>query len=74
LDIADDVLQAVKERGRREGRSAGEVISDLAREALTGRHREREPGSGLHGFDPFPHRGGAISNALIDELREEELE
>jgi hypothetical protein len=37
LDIADDVLQAAKERARREGRSVGSVISDLARLALTSR-------------------------------------
>lgn len=74
LNIADDVLQAVKERGRREGRSAGEVLSELAREALTGRHRAEAPGTSLHGFEPFPHRGAAISNALIDELREEEFD
>src|SRR6266496_4788753 len=35
LDIADDVLQAAKERARREKRTAGEVISELARSALT---------------------------------------
>ncbi|HUP25435.1 MAG TPA: antitoxin, partial [Thermoanaerobaculia bacterium] len=37
LDIADDVLLAVKERARRERRSAGEVLSDLARQALQAR-------------------------------------
>ena len=31
LDIADDVLQAAKERARREKKTAGEVISELAR-------------------------------------------
>jgi len=36
LDIADDVLSAAKERARRENKSAGEVISELARAALTG--------------------------------------
>jgi hypothetical protein len=35
LDIADDVLLAVKERARREKRTAGAVLSDLARRALT---------------------------------------
>ena len=24
------------------------------------------------GFDPFPHRGGTVSNALIDQLRDQE--
>ena len=70
LNIADDVLYAVKERARREKRSAGEVLSDLARTALTTRTGAsaicEEPS--LYGFDPFPRRGLAVSNALIDEL------
>ena len=37
LDIDDDVLAAVKEIARREHLSAGEVISRLARLALTSR-------------------------------------
>jgi hypothetical protein len=76
LNVADDVLHAVKERARRERRSAGEVLSDLAREALTGGPRGSEiaDGAGRYGFDPFPRRGPAVSNALIDELREDERE
>lgn len=35
LSIDDDVLLAVKERARREKRTAGEILSDLARQALT---------------------------------------
>jgi hypothetical protein len=35
LDIDDDVLQAAKERARRDKRTTGEVISELARSALT---------------------------------------
>jgi hypothetical protein len=34
LSIDDDVLYAAKSLARREGRSLGEVISDLARHAL----------------------------------------
>jgi hypothetical protein len=34
LTIEDDVLFAAKSLARREGRSVGEVISDLARQAL----------------------------------------
>jgi len=82
LNLADDVLFAVKERARREKRSAGEVLSDLAREALTGRaraagrggaHEVAEPES-FYGFEPLPHRGPAVSNELIDRLREDEPE
>ena len=35
LDIASDVLHAAKERARRENKTTGEVISELARSALT---------------------------------------
>lgn len=80
LNISDDVLFAVKERARRERRTAGEVLSDLARQALTGGYdagRQRgadeiaEPES-FYGFEPLPHRGPAVSNELIDRLREDE--
>jgi len=74
LDIAEDVLLAVKERARRENRSAGELLSELAREALTHRHRTSEVGEpeSFYGFEPLPHRGGAVSNELIDKLLDEE--
>ncbi len=73
LNIADDVLMAVEDRARRERRTAGEVLSDLARDALTGQHRGQvsEPASFL-GFEPLPHRGAVVSNVLIDQLREGE--
>jgi hypothetical protein len=73
LTIDDDVLLAVKERARRESRTVGEVLSDLARRALTNPQADAtapiEPG--FHGFTPLPHRGGTVSNTLIDRLREE---
>ncbi len=73
LDLDEDVLLAVKERARRERRSAGDVLSELAREALTGQHRESEGlGTERHGFRTLPRRGAAVSNALIDRLREDE--
>ena len=36
LDIEDDVLAAAKELARRQGVSAGQVVSKLLRSALTG--------------------------------------
>ena len=77
LDIADDVLQAAKERARRENRTAGEVISDLARAALTapvpaaGAPKASEPRA-LYGIRPFARRGNLVTNDLIDKLREED--
>ena len=73
LDIDDDVLQAAKERAQRDRRTTGEVLSELARSALTappqGRSREPKP---IHGFRPFPKRGGIVTNELIDKLREDD--
>jgi hypothetical protein len=76
LNLDDDVLLAVKEVAQREGRSAGEVLSDLARQALTGRvpAQRTSRGEGRHGFRPLPARGRPVSNALIDRLREEDAE
>ncbi|MGH2771699.1 MAG: CopG family transcriptional regulator [Actinomycetota bacterium] len=73
LNVDDDVLFAAKERARREKRTTGEVLSELARQALTGRKGpEAAGGEGIFGFSPLPHRGPAVSNLLIDQLREED--
>jgi len=74
LDIDEDVLLAVKERARRERRSAGAVLSDLARQAMTQQPPSRRLARKRHGFEPLPRRGPAVSNALIDRLLEEEGE
>jgi hypothetical protein len=75
LDIADEVLLAAKERARRENRTAGEVISDLARRGLTGSFAApagvREP-KAVHGFRPLPSRGTVVTNELIDRLRDDD--
>ena len=73
LDIADDVLLAAKERARREHRTAGEVVSDLLRQALTAPATTalREPKS-VYGFKPFARNGGIVTNELIDQLRNED--
>lgn len=73
LNVDDDVLLAVQERARREGRPAGAVLSDLARQALTGQPRtDARTDTVLPGFHPLPRRGVTVSNALIDRLREDE--
>lgn len=73
LDIDDDVLRAAKERARREHKTAGQVVSELLRQALTapppatpGRVAEPAP---LYGFQPFAASGHVVTNAQIDDLR-----
>ncbi|MEO8754959.1 MAG: antitoxin [Casimicrobiaceae bacterium] len=75
LDIDIDVLQAAKDLARREGTTAGAVISSLARKGLAGPAITPAPGEArpLHGFRPFPRRGGVVTNALIDKLREDDV-
>jgi hypothetical protein len=73
VDLDDDVLLAVKDRARREKRTAGQVLSELARQALTGQHRaDVTDGPTRHGFRPLPHRGPAVSNTIINQIREDE--
>lgn len=84
LDIADDVLFAAKEIARREKKSLGQIISELARQAFAqpaGTHGARQPDPGapkvsdrlaIYGIHPQPPRGGIVTNELIDRLRDEE--
>lgn len=74
LDIADDVLHAAKERARREKKTTGEIISELARSALTApvETPQAQAPKALYGFRPFPKRGGIVNNELIDRLREDD--
>lgn len=76
LNIDDDLLIAVKEVAKRESRSAGAVISSLLRRSLArpekGTSTNQLDGPDVEfGFRPFPKRGGIVTNALIDRLREE---
>ncbi len=80
LDIANDVLQAAKERARRENKTMGDVISELARAALNAptssssatKFAAHEP-EAISGFRPFPKRGGIVTNELIDKLTEDDF-
>lgn len=74
LNIDDDILIAVRERAKREGKTAGRVLSELARRGLlldTHAGEIAESGS-FFGFEPLPRRGPTVSNELIDSLRDDE--
>lgn len=68
ISIDDDVLLAVEEKALRESRSVGAILSELARQALTNRDASLTgpADDALFGFEPLPHRGVTITNALID--------
>jgi hypothetical protein len=72
LDIDDDVLAATKELARVERKTAGHVLSDLARKGLTS---SRGPETGaleiVDGIPLLPSRGGVVTKELVDRLIEE---
>jgi hypothetical protein len=76
LDIDDDVLRAAKERARAEGTTAGKVLSELARRALTAKRvdiatspTEVDP---VLGFAPLPTRGVIVTDQDVEKIREAE--
>lgn len=76
LDIEDQVLHALKELARREGRSAGAVASALIRRALS--QPATVPGVqdsavARHGFRPFPATAEdpRVTNEQVNRLRDE---
>ncbi|HRQ65057.1 MAG TPA: hypothetical protein PKZ76_09375 [Xanthomonadaceae bacterium] len=75
LDIDDDVLAAAKALARRERKSAGAVLSELARRGLHAstavRATQVAETRPFYGFDPLPARGVVVTDALIDRLRED---
>jgi hypothetical protein len=78
LDIDDDVLQAAKELARRDHKTAGQVLSELARRGLneangscSNKGLEKEA---FLGFRPFVRRGTIVTNETIDRLRDEGLD
>lgn len=76
LDIDAEVLTAAKEIARRRRTTAGAVISELVRRALTQPApgpglAEREPES-FFGFRPLAAGGRVVSDDTVERLREEE--
>lgn len=81
LDIDEDVLSAAKELARAEGKTMGEVISDLARKGLTAPSAGFAEGQAAFQNDAgdwptFPSRGGSpVTTELIKQIQfETELE
>lgn len=78
LDIEFDILQAAKETARLQKRSAGAVISEWARSALSRNAVELpepprvESALARYGITPLPRRGGVVTSELVRRLMDEE--
>jgi len=73
LDIEDDVLQAAKELSQREGVTAGQIISTLARRGLAmpaAGHKSRVSTRG--GVPVLPSRGEVITLDQVQRLMDKE--
>lgn len=73
LDIDDEILAAAKDLARRRRTTAGAVISELVRRALTETPglatAEPEP---FYGFRPLSAGNRVVSAETVERLRDEE--
>lgn len=77
LDIDEDILMAAKTLARQRNLSAGQVVSQLLRKALTGEFSSSKPpgelvsdGQTITGFRPFPAGKAIVTNDVVNNLRE----
>ena len=76
LQLDDDVLAAARVLARQRQSTLGDVISDLARQALSrpadgGSQADLEQRSGLRQL-PVTASGGVVDLVLVNQLRDEE--
>jgi hypothetical protein len=68
VDLEEDVLLAAKEIARQRGNTVGQVLPDLARQALT----RRAPVSTKHGLPLLVKLdAGVVTLELVNRLRDE---
>ena len=76
LDIDDDILSASKELAKAAGKTAGQIISELARKALTApsaaTHHRAESPRAIYGIQPLPHRCGIVTSEMVRQLIDDE--
>ena len=70
MDIEDDVLQAAKELAKKEGKTAGQVLSDLARKSLTADSPVKF--TMRNGVPVFPSTGEIITLEKVQKIMDEE--
>jgi hypothetical protein len=73
LDIDDDVLAAAKQLASKRNSTAGEVISSLAREALTGPSVPEEEPRYRNGFRLLPRTGKIVTSEMVRRWLEEDV-
>jgi hypothetical protein len=73
LDIEDDVLQAAKELSRRDGGTAGQIISTLARRGLASSPvKSKTTSSSRRGVPLLPSRDEVVTLERVQNLMDQE--
>ena len=68
LDLDQDVLEAAKALAALHGKTAGQILSDLARQALAPKHTAKV----RNGVPLLPHRSGRIVTVqMVEDLLDE---
>ena len=70
LNLADDILLAVKELAELRGSTAGDVLSELARTALTANRVAGGVRNGVPLLEPIDGEG-IVTPEVVDRLRDE---
>ena len=71
VNIDDDVLRAAKELASLSGRTLGEVLSDLVREALTSEVKDATLRNGVSVLGPTPDARMVTSEDVAQLLNED---
>jgi uncharacterized heparinase superfamily protein len=73
LEIDEDVLEAAKELAARQKKTAGKVISELARRGIQN-HRGNRSQKTINGFEVLPADGRVVTPQIVQEILEESVE
>lgn len=71
LDIDPDVLEAVREMSARSRRTAGKILSELAREGLVSVRGASPEARMVNGFEILPAEGRVVTPERVRQLMEE---
>ena len=71
LEIDDDVLMAAKELASREGKTAGKVLSELARRGIQAPYASRRGAKPRNGFQVLPAGGRVVTTELVERILDE---
>jgi hypothetical protein len=71
LEIDDDILLAAKEIAARDGKTAGQVLSELARRGIHCPPATTEAPRFENGFEILPAGGRVVTPELVQRILEE---